>query len=49
MLQGARANGCPWNGLTCFYAVLSGHREMLKWARENGAPVPKDMNLSCLD
>ena len=33
-----RANGCPWNWDTCYEAVDQGHVEVLRWARENGAP-----------
>jgi hypothetical protein len=38
MLQCLRANGCPWNGLTCYEAARNGHLEVLKWARDNGCP-----------
>ena len=24
--------------MTCYYAALGGHIEVLRWARENGAP-----------
>ena len=33
-----RANGCPWNELTCADAAGGGHLEVLQWARENGCP-----------
>ena len=38
ILQWLRAEGCPWNGGTCYYMVDQGHAEVLRWARENGAP-----------
>ena len=38
MLQWARANGCPWNWLTCANAKAKGHFELLSWAKANGAP-----------
>ena len=38
MLKWAHENGCPWNEVTCAWAVERGHLEMLKWARENGCP-----------
>ena len=37
-LRWARANGCPWNKVTCAAAAEGGHLEVLKWARENGCP-----------
>jgi hypothetical protein len=33
-----RANGCPWDELTCSCAAAGGHLEVLKWAHENGGP-----------
>ena len=30
--------GCPWNKHTCKHAIKQGHVEVLRWARENGAP-----------
>lgn len=36
ILRYARANGCPWNVLTCAYAAAAGHLEALKWARAEG-------------
>ena len=34
-----RANGCPWDHLTCAYAARrGGHSELLSWAQANGAP-----------
>ena len=36
VLQWLRAEGCPWNWLTCEYAVEGGDVEVLRWARENG-------------
>ena len=38
LVQWLRANGCPWDYVTCAYAVDKGHVETLRWARENGAP-----------
>jgi len=38
VLQWARANGCPWDKETCKKAEEGGHLEVLRWARENGAP-----------
>ena len=37
-LKWARANGCPWDKLTCAGAAKYGQLEVLKWARENGCP-----------
>ena len=36
LLQWLRAEGCPWDFNTCYYAVEDGHVEVLRWARENG-------------
>jgi hypothetical protein len=33
-----RADGCPWDEMTCAFAALGGHLEVLQWARANGAP-----------
>ena len=38
LVQWLRANGCPWDYVTCHYAIDKGHVEVLRWARENGAP-----------
>ena len=38
VLQWARANGAPWDAMTCRYAALCGHLEVLQWARANGCP-----------
>jgi hypothetical protein len=38
LMQWARANGCPWNSLTCAYAARGGQLEVLQWARANGCP-----------
>jgi hypothetical protein len=38
VLQWARANGCPWNEDTCYWAVEHGHLEVLHWALANGCP-----------
>ncbi len=37
-LQWARANGCPWDAMTCSRAAEGGHLEVLQWARANGCP-----------
>ena len=33
-----RENSCPWDEHTCSRAALSGHLEVLQWARANGCP-----------
>ncbi len=38
VLQWLRANGAPWNTLTCAYAAQGGHFVLLQWLRANGAP-----------
>lgn len=38
VLRWARANGCPWNVLTCAYAAAAGHLDILRWARKEGCP-----------
>ena len=38
VLQWARANGCPWDEMTCKGAALSGSLEVLQWLRANGCP-----------
>ena len=38
VMQWARANGCPWDSLTCAYAAEGGYLEVLQWARANGCP-----------
>ena len=38
VLQWARANDYPWDGLTCACAALNGHLAVLQWARDNGCP-----------
>ena len=38
LVQWLRAEGCPWNTLTCHYVVETGQVEVLRWARENGCP-----------
>ena len=35
-MQWLRGEGCPWNWVTCEYAVKKGRVEVLRWARENG-------------
>ena len=42
LVQWLRANGCPWDYVTCAYAVDKGHVETLRWARENGCPWTAD-------
>jgi hypothetical protein len=41
MLQWARANGCPWDEVTCRRAARNGDLKMLQWARANGCPWDK--------
>ena len=36
LVKWLRGEGCPWNALTCHFAVDKGHVEVLRWARENG-------------
>ena len=38
MLQWARANGCPWDEWTCWFAAKGGQLEVLQWAHANGCP-----------
>jgi len=38
LVQFLRGEGCPWDHLTCCYAVDYGRVEVLRWARENGCP-----------
>ena len=38
LVRWLRGEGCPWDYLTCFWAVDKGHVEVLRWARENGCP-----------
>ena len=38
LIQWLRAEGCPWDYLTCFSAVNEGDVEVLRWLRENGCP-----------
>jgi hypothetical protein len=33
-----RANGCPWDEVTCWSAADKGHLEVLQWAHQNGCP-----------
>ena len=37
-LKMLRADGCPWNEDTCFWAATRGHLGVLQWARANGCP-----------
>ena len=41
-LKSARANDCPWDEWTCYFAADYGHLEVLRWARANGAPLDED-------
>ena len=34
-----RANGCPWDELTCSCAAAGGHLEVLRWLCANGCPM----------
>ena len=36
LVQWLRGEGCPWDGGTCYWAVMQGHVEVLRWLRENG-------------
>ena len=36
LVQWLRANGCPWNYVTCTWAINRGHVPVLRWLRENG-------------
>ncbi len=47
--QWARANGCPWNELTCYEAVENFDAEMLRWARENGCPWDEETRIIALE
>ena len=49
MLQWARANGCEWDEVTCYYAAKGGHLEVLQWARANGCPWHKAQVLCHLE
>jgi hypothetical protein len=33
-----RADGCPWDEGTCYWAAKGGHLEVLQWARASGCP-----------
>jgi hypothetical protein len=33
-----RANGCPWDEMTCSWAAQGGRLEVLQWLRANGCP-----------
>jgi hypothetical protein len=37
-LAWAKANGCPWDAVTCQYAAWGGHLVALKFARQHGCP-----------
>lgn len=47
-LRYARANGCEWHPEVCAQAAANGHLNCLKYAHENGAPLPKNSNI-CLE
>ena len=38
LVQWLRGEGCPWDDLTCYWAVRRGHVEVLQWAHANGCP-----------
>ena len=40
--QWLRANGWPWNNLTCSNAAQRGHLEVLQGAHANGCPETKE-------
>ena len=42
LVQWMRGGGCPWDVVTCYYAIDYGHVEVLRWARENGCPWDAD-------
>ena len=42
LVQWMRGEGCPWDTVTCYYAIDYGHVEVLRWARENGCPWDAD-------
>jgi hypothetical protein len=37
-LKVLRANGCPWNWVTCAWAAWGGHLKLLQWAHANNCP-----------
>jgi hypothetical protein len=38
VLNWAREHHCPWDERTRLWAEHEGHRELLQWAVEHGAP-----------
>ena len=38
ILKWLRANGCPWDKWTYFYAIENGYHEIAQWAKDNGCP-----------
>ena len=38
LVRWLRGEGCPWDDLTCYWAVKFGRVEVLRWLRENGCP-----------
>jgi len=40
-LAWAKANGCPWDETTSYYAARNGRVEVLEWAREHHCPWDK--------
>ena len=40
-LAWAKANGCPWDETTSYYAARNGRVEVLEWAREHHCPWSK--------
>ena len=43
LVRWLRGEGCPWDWMTCHYAVEQGHVEVLRWARENGCPWDEEI------
>jgi len=41
-LQWAREHGCPWDSVTCIYAVQNRRIGVLRWAIEHGCPGGAD-------
>ena len=46
VLQWLRAEGCPWNYVTCHHAAESGNLELVQWLRGEGCPWD-DMGWTC--
>ena len=41
MLRWLRAQGCPWNTVSCIYAAEAGHLKVLRWLRSSKKPGGK--------